>query len=250
MTRYALAGVIVVLGLLGSSLFARDPGDTPTRAGTSGSRSSSGRGGTTDGFVPERLDPSELHPPTHVEPSEPPLYQRVESDVDRGTGRIEDERTFKLRRREEDLDFPPGRRPQADIARERQRLQEDIDRRQRLGKRAIEAEDRKQLAETIARDAAAAAKRAGRPEPAPQPMGSVLTRHVAEESKRLDGARQKYQSDLAAAETERDEAIRTAPTREAKADAARRFDRSRLALTQAYQEYRKKILGTEPTPSR
>ena len=252
MPRYTLAGVmIVVLGFPGSSLFARDPGDTPTRARTSGSHSSSDRGGTTDGFVPERIDPSELHRPTHVEPPEPPLYQRVESDVDRGKGRIEDGRTLRLRRREEDLDFPPGRHPQADLTRERQRLQEDIDRRQQLEKRAIEAEDRKRLAETIARDAAVVtAKRAGRPEPVPQPMGSVLTRHVAQESKRLEAARQKYQSDLAAAETERDEAIRTAPTREAKSEAARRFDRRRLQLTQAYQEYRKKIIGTEPTPSR
>jgi hypothetical protein len=235
--------------LLGSSGFARDPGDTPTRAGTSSGRSSSRSGGTTGGFVPERIDPSELHPPTHVEPPEPPLYQRVESDVDRGEGRIEDERTLQLRRREEDLDFPPGRHPQADLARERQRLREDIDRGQRLDKRAIEAEDRKQLAETIARDAAAA-KRGTRPEPLPQPMGSVLTRHVAQESKRLDAARQKYQSDLAAAETERDETIRTAPTREAKAEASRRFDRRRLELTQKYQEGRKKILGTDETPSR
>jgi hypothetical protein len=250
MPRCTLAGVVVVLlALTGSSLLARDPGDTAIRAGAGGS-DSSGRVGTTDRFVPERIEPSELHPPSHLEPREPPLYQRVESDVDRGKGRVEDERTLNLRRREEDLDLRPGHYPQADIARERQRLQEDIDRRQRLDKRAIEAEDRKQLAETMARDAAAAAKRAGRPEPVPQPMGSVLTRHVAQESKRLEAARQKYQSDLATAETEREEAIRTAPTREAKAEAARRFDRRRLELTQAYQEYRKKIVGTEPVPSR
>jgi hypothetical protein len=242
MTRCTLAGVIV-LGLLGPALFARDPGDTPTRA-RQNNRSTADQGGRTEGFVPERIDPSELHPPTHVEPPEPPLYQRVESDVDRGKGRVEDERTLRLRRREEDLDFPPGRHPQADIARGRKRLQEDIDRRQRLDRQAIAAEDRKRLAETAARDAAAL-ERARRPEPPAQPMGSVLTRHVAQESKRLEAARQKYQSDLAAAEAERDEAVRTAPTREAKAEAARRFDRRRLELTRGYQEYRKKILGTE-----
>jgi hypothetical protein len=243
MTRCILAGV-VALGLLASSGIARDPGDTPTRAG-GGSGSSSGRGGgTSDGFVPERIDPSEFHPPTHVEPPEPPLYQRVESDVDRGNGRIEDERTLQLRRREEDLDFPPGRQPQADLKRDRQRFQEDIDRHQRLDRRAVHLDDLKQLEATAARDAAAA-NRARRVEPSPQPMGSVLTRYVAQESKRLEDARQKYQSDLGAAEAERDEAIRTAPTREARAAAERRFDQRRLDLTRDYQVYRKKILGTD-----
>jgi hypothetical protein len=238
--------VLVVPGVPGPPLFARDPGDTSTRADR-GRRSSEPR--RPDGFVPERIDPSELHGPRHIAPPEPPLYRRVESDVDRGSGRVEDESTLRLRRREENLDFPPGRHPGADIARQRQRLQEDVDRRRRLDKRAVETEDRRQLAETIARDAAAAAAHA-HPEPMPQPMGSVLTRYVAQESKRLETARQKYQSDLAAAERDRDEAIRTAPTREAKAEAAQRFDRRRLELTRRYQEYRKTLLGTPQTPAR
>jgi hypothetical protein len=190
-----------------------------------------------------------LHPPTHVEPPEPPLYQRVESDVDRGKGRIEDEHTLQLRRREEDLDFPPGREPQADLKRDRQRFLEDVDRRQRLDRRAVQLDDLRQLEETAARDAAAA-NDARRVEPSPQPMGSVLTRYVAQESKRLDDARKTYQSDLGAAEFERDKAIRTAPTREARAAAERRFDQRRLDLTREYQEYRKKILGTDETPPR
>jgi hypothetical protein len=246
MTRWILAGV-VALALLASSALARDPGDTPTRAGASGS--SGGRSSTPSGVVPERIDPSVLHPRTHVEPPEPPLYQRVESDVDRGNGRIEDEHTLQLRRREEDLDFAPGRYPQADLKRDRQRLQDDVDRGQRLDQRAIHAEDRRLLKETAARDAAAS-NHARRVEPSPQPMGSVLTRYVAQESKRLEAARQKYQSDLAAAEAERDEAIRTAPTREARAVAERNFDRRRSDLTRDYQAYRKKIIGTEETPSR
>jgi hypothetical protein len=243
-----VAAGVIALGLLASPGVARDPGDTPTRAGSSG-RSSAPRGGTTDGFVPERLDRDQLYPPTHVQPPEPPLYQRVESDADRGRGRIEDKQTLRLRRREEDLDFPPGRHPQADLARERQRLQEDIDRRQRRDRRADQAEVVRQLEETVARDAAAA-KRDRRTEPTPQPMGSVLTRYVAQESKRLDALRQQYQSDLAAAEAERDRAIRTGPNRDAKAEAARRFDQRRLDLTRAYQTNRKKILGSDDAPAR
>jgi hypothetical protein len=247
MTWRTLAAGVIALAALASPGEARDPGDTPTRAG-GGGRSTSLRG-ATDGFVPERLDRDQLPPPTHAQPPEPPLYQRVESDVDRGRGRIEDERTLRLRRREEDLAFPPGRHPQADLARERQRLQEDIDRRQRLDRRAAQAEIVRQLEETAARDAAAA-KRDQRTEPTPQPMGSVLTRYVAQESKRLDALRQQYQSALAATEAERDQATRTAPHREAKAAAARRFDQRRLDLTRAYQANRKKILGSDDAPVR
>jgi hypothetical protein len=242
MTRHIMVAVISI-GFLASSGFARDPGDTPTRVGGRGSSSGRG-GGTPSGSLPERIDPSVLHPPTHVDPPEPPLYQRVESDVDRGTGRIEDEHTLQLRRREEDLDFPPGRQPQADLKRDRRRRQEDIDRGQRLDRRAIQADDLRRLRETAARDAAAA-NRTPRAEPAPQPMGSVMTRYVAQESRRLDDARQKYQSDLSAAEAERDEAVRTAPTRETRAAAERRFDQRRLDLTRGYHEYRKKVLGTD-----
>jgi hypothetical protein len=240
---------VIALGLLASPGFARDPGDTPSRGGGSGSTTGRGGAGTPGGFVPERIDPAELHPPTHVEPPEPPLYQRVESDVDRGKGRIEDEHTLQLRRREEDLDFPPGRYPQADLKRDRQRFQEDFDRSQRLDRRAIHAEDLRRLRETAARDAAAA-DRAPRGEPSPQPMGSVLTRYVAQETKRLEDARRKYQSDLAAAEAERDDAVRTAPTREARAAAERRFERRRVDLTREYQDYRKKVLGTDQPTGR
>jgi hypothetical protein len=247
MNRRTVAAALILIGVLApaAAVLARDPGDTPTRAGGSSGNNRGSSARSNDGFVPERIDPNVLHPPTHVEPPEPPLYQRVESDVDRGNGRIEDEHTFQLRRRQEDRDFPPGRFPQADIQRNRDRFQEDLDRRDRLDRRA--ANDKANQAKRVA----AAAKEVARPpEPLSQPIGSTLTRWVAQQSKLLDAARQKYQSDLAAAEAERADAMRTAPTREGRAKAAQQFDVHRAELTRAYQEYRKKILGTDEPPWR
>jgi hypothetical protein len=215
--------------LIASPARGRDPGEPQTRTGA-------GRTNTPDGLVPERIDPSELHPPSSIPRREPPLYERVESDVDRGTGRIEDEQTYELRRLQRDREERLGRIPPR---REFDRLQQDLDRRDR-----IERRDKSQAA---AVDAArrSAARDNRRPEPLPQPMGSTVTRWVAQQSKLLDAARVKYQADLAAAEAERDDALRSAKTREARAEASRLFDRRRADLTRTYQQYCKKVLGTD-----
>jgi hypothetical protein len=162
-----------------------------------------------------------------------PLYQRVESELDRGTGRIEDQQTYEVRGIQE-----PRLRHQSEF----NRFEQERDRRQRIESKAQRtpsgpseaSASSKSTTPTITRETL---------ETNPGPLGSPLARYVAEQEKLLDAARAKYQRDLQKAELERDEAIRTAKSRSDEAAASRRFDERRSVLTRAYQASRKKILS-------
>ena len=206
--------------LMAGTFFAPDAGAAETR------------GRTSDGFVPERVDTTKLHGPSPRPRQERPLYQRVEEDVDRGAGRIENEQTYEIRRSQEDRDRRMGRLAPR---REFDRIQEEEDRRARLQRAARKAEVPPKPAEQgIVVDVE------------PSAVGSTLARHVAEQEQLLDAARERYQTDLRTAEAARDAVLRAAEAspRE-KALANRRFQARRAELTRGYQLERRKILGSD-----
>jgi hypothetical protein len=191
-------------------------------------------------IVPERLNPGNLQQRRLPPADRRRLYERVEEDVDRGSGRIEDRQTHDLRRLNDARDERLGRVPPQ---RESDRLREEEDRQRRIDARY----DR---AGAAAREANAPSQRQGREgetivTPLIDPPTSVLARQVAEDERRLTESRVRYQADLHAAEVARDEAAQSGGTREARAQADRRFIDRRSELTRQYQETRRKILGRE-----
>ena len=70
MTSKSLAGALILTGLFAGPLPARDPGPVETRSRAS------------EGFVPERVDTSELHGPPAPVRERRRLYERVEEDID------------------------------------------------------------------------------------------------------------------------------------------------------------------------
>ena len=225
MNRTMLAGAMIATLVVGVPALARDPETLqPSR----------GRG---EGFVPERVDTSKLHgkPPEPRERRR--LYERVEADVDRGRGRVEDEQTHEVRRLQDRRDERLGRiKPQ----RETERFEEEYDRRRRVD--ATVARERTERREADSSVPTSSSTIVREPLP-PGPGGSALARVVAEQEQLLETARERYQADLRAAETERDEALRAAQTNPARSAAARRFTERRAELTRAYQAYRRGILG-------
>lgn len=227
--------------------WGRDPGPLDVRgrdAAMSGPRRAPARPPRERGPVPAPLSFDAVHvpPAAHGRP-EPRrrLYEEVEEAVDRGTGRIEDEQTYQLRRLRDDRDERLGR---IERQREAERFEEEYDRRRRI-------EQRRERLRAIERERAAADRiappRPQRPptaiEQTPTPGGSPLARFVAEQEALLDAARERYQRGLGEAEAERDAAVDAAPSREAAAQARRRFDERRSELTRQYQQYRRGILG-------
>ena len=245
MTSKTLTRMVVttIACLSGAHALARDPGDVDTgrRAPSNSPPTPRQPQQQPQRFVPERIDPTDLHGKPQPRPTERRrLYERVEDDIDRGNGRVEDEQTHQVRRHQDDRDERLRRIPPQ---REAERFQEDYDRQQRIDARGQRVREQR-------REAESAAKRQGaRPEtivqaPPDRPI-STLSRAVAEDEQRLTSARERYQSDLRAAEVERDDAIRSGTTRQAKATAERRFTERRGELTIEYQALRRRILGRE-----
>jgi hypothetical protein len=240
MTSKTLARVLLAIttGLFCTDARARDPGDI----NTTGRRATSpppSQPPQQQRFVPERMNPKDLHGRPQPQPAERRrLYEKVEDDIDRGNGRIEDQQTYELRRLRGDRDERLGRvQPQ----REAERVGEDVDRQERLDARAQRARDGQ-------REAESPTKQQGPDtivEPIPDRPTSVLARAVAEDERRLTSAREQYQADLRAAEVERDREATSGGTRQAKAQADRRFVERRGELTRDYQAVRRKILGTK-----
>jgi hypothetical protein len=181
------------------------------------------------------------------------LYERVEEDVDRGRGRIEDEWTYETRRLQDERDERSGR---IQPRREAERFEEESDRRRRIDAQSQRAQAERREAQSPSRRGAAAAAATGETSPAgivrptddgvPDPGGSALARFVAEQEQLLSDARDRYQADLRAAEAERDQALRTGGgTPKARALAERRFAERRAELTRGYQAYRRRILGSD-----
>ena len=212
-----LAAALLILAGTTAVCVARDPGPIETR----------------HRFVPERVDTSKLHGPPPRPRHERPLYQRVEEDVDRGAGRIEDEQTYEIRRMQEDRDRRMG---QLAPRREFDRFQEEEDRRLRLERaaRKVETAAPKLRGDGIAVDIK------------PSAVGSTLSRFVEEQEQLLDTARVRYQADLRTAESERDEVLRAVgASPQAKALANRSFQTRRAELTRTYQLERRNILGDD-----
>lgn len=225
------AALIVACGTLcaAAPAVARDPAaDNPS--------AKSGPRPARD-FVPERVDVSRLHPRPQAPAERRRLYERVEEDVDRGRGRIEDRQTYDVRRSQDDRDERLGRIPPR---RDAERLAEEYDRQRRLDAAAAAAAARRADSGNAVRGSEASTIVRDVP---PASVDSTLARVVAQDQRRLDAARERYQRDLRIAETERDEASRAARTHAEKSRATRAFVERRAALTRDYQAYRRGILG-------
>src|SRR3954462_5877343 len=98
------AAAILMFAACAAVATARDPGNIETRGRDAGAPRNSG---VTD----RPLLPSDIGgpwPPLRSRDARP-LYEQVERDIDRGTGRIEDEQTYQLRRLQTDRDERIGR---------------------------------------------------------------------------------------------------------------------------------------------
>jgi hypothetical protein len=206
-------------------VFARDPaGDAPSRRDS--------------GFVPERIDRSQLHGGTRAPAERERLYEQVERSVDRGKGRIEDQQAYDIRQSQLDRDERLGRiRPQ----RETERTKEEYDRERRIDAAKRRADIETKESASPSRNPPVRAKT----EPVAEPFGSALTRVVAQDQRTLESLREGYQKDLRAAEVEREDAVRSASTAQDRASASRRFDDRRATLTAQYQAERRRILGAK-----
>src|SRR4051812_26244131 len=100
MTFKTLAPMLLAATMLAcpADALARDPGDVdPTGRRTPPPnppppQSSQQQQQQQQRFVPERMDPTDLHGRPQPQPAERRrLYERVEQDFDRGNGRIEDQ---------------------------------------------------------------------------------------------------------------------------------------------------------------
>lgn len=204
--------VVVFVTVSGGAAFARDP----------------------DGFVPERVDTAKLHGRAPEPRERRRLYEQVEADADRGRGRVEDEQAYEARRMQDDRD---ERLRRIKLEREIDRFEEDVDRRRQLDAKAAREQSKPGAA------APASSIKTNPRDDGPSPMGSTLTRVVAQQSKLLEDARERYQHDLHAAEIERDEALRAARTNADRSRVTREFEQRRSMLTVAYQAFRRGILG-------
>src|SRR5688572_13188794 len=100
-TNPVVLAVILVTPSL--PLHARDPGPIEATGRGSSTRSQSSSS-PTGRFIPERVDPTELHGKRQVPAERRRLYERVEADADRGRGRIEDGQSYDARRRQDEQD--------------------------------------------------------------------------------------------------------------------------------------------------
>src|SRR3954453_2060826 len=105
--RRAVLTTLVLVSCATRAL-ARDPGPVETRGRDADAPRNAGVVVDRPLLLPSRV----VGPPAPLRSRDQrPLYERVEQDIDRGTGRIEDEQTYQLRRLQTDRDERLGRIP-------------------------------------------------------------------------------------------------------------------------------------------